>query len=588
MGSGPIRCELFHARLQDIEDSIEYEALSYTWGDAGPKNFVWIDDKLLEVTANLFAALSHLRRQHEDRILWIDAISIDQVNDKERGHQVRQMGSIYRSATQVIIWLGLPSPQTDQAFSNMQLFAKNMRQQPCNNWKLSDNRWRDTWLQTLPLLEDDKERSKKQLRDGFLDLLNRSWFERVWIIQEVANARKAAVACGRYSISSRIFAIMPTLLQLEPGTFSQPIIEIMPGPSRQFSWWSQKRDLRTLMCKFRHSRASDERDSIYALLDISSDAQGVTSTAPDYSKPMHRVVQTVLRFLVDLEQDGQPGHRMPAWSLKDVVCYVEGGHLSYSLFVWAFSHADSNLMRALLRSELSADESNRNECTILEMAATKGNDEILEFALKNSQFLSLHKDSALAAAIRGEFFRCVDLLLLEGADIRGQLTKNLQSLRDHVFCREWSIFNLLIGGVYDISTPYFPPGLCPEPLFQILFALCLDVAAIDLRVRKLHFKTNRDSHEAVLRAVIIHARAPETGSDWDPALYLASSLGYYEVVKYLLDHGANKPNLPQLRDTTMRSAVSSNHQRVISLLTDRMELVIEPKYCVVPDSNSCN
>ena len=40
------------------------------------------------------------------KILWADAACINQSDDQERGHQVKQMGSIYATATKVLIWLG--------------------------------------------------------------------------------------------------------------------------------------------------------------------------------------------------------------------------------------------------------------------------------------------------------------------------------------------------------------------------------------------------------------------------------------------------------------------------------------------------
>jgi FAD/FMN-containing dehydrogenase len=50
-------------------------------------------------------ALRDLRYHEKDRVLWIDALCIDQNNNEERGEQVQQMGSIYSKAERVIIWL---------------------------------------------------------------------------------------------------------------------------------------------------------------------------------------------------------------------------------------------------------------------------------------------------------------------------------------------------------------------------------------------------------------------------------------------------------------------------------------------------
>lgn len=67
--------------------------------------------------SNLYPALQHLRSQNEDRILWIDAMCIDQADDSERGHQVVQMGQIYANVVFVRIWLGLATLGTEKLFS---------------------------------------------------------------------------------------------------------------------------------------------------------------------------------------------------------------------------------------------------------------------------------------------------------------------------------------------------------------------------------------------------------------------------------------------------------------------------------------
>ncbi|KAF1958145.1 HET-domain-containing protein [Byssothecium circinans] len=103
---GCIRCELFDAWLCDTNGSIEYEALSYTWGDTAKPHDIKINGRMMPVTKNLSLALQHLRCPYEDQILWVDAIYINQENDKERAHQVVQMTSIYKRAKKVLIWLG--------------------------------------------------------------------------------------------------------------------------------------------------------------------------------------------------------------------------------------------------------------------------------------------------------------------------------------------------------------------------------------------------------------------------------------------------------------------------------------------------
>ena len=71
----------------------------------------------MAVTRNLRNALRRLRRYDSTRLVWIDAIYINQRNDEERGHQVRHVGSIYQRATRVLIWLRKDeSEEAEQAF----------------------------------------------------------------------------------------------------------------------------------------------------------------------------------------------------------------------------------------------------------------------------------------------------------------------------------------------------------------------------------------------------------------------------------------------------------------------------------------
>lgn len=60
----------------------------------------------MQVTPNLSAALDRLRLDTETRMLWVDALCINQVDNTERSQQVAQMGKIYSDARETIAWLG--------------------------------------------------------------------------------------------------------------------------------------------------------------------------------------------------------------------------------------------------------------------------------------------------------------------------------------------------------------------------------------------------------------------------------------------------------------------------------------------------
>jgi hypothetical protein len=68
--------------------------------------FVSIDKHDLPVTASLHAALLRLRNRSIERIIWVDAVCINQQDLKEREQQVHSMAKIYGKAKRVIVWLG--------------------------------------------------------------------------------------------------------------------------------------------------------------------------------------------------------------------------------------------------------------------------------------------------------------------------------------------------------------------------------------------------------------------------------------------------------------------------------------------------
>ena len=96
-----IQCKLL---VSSLYSAPEYEALSYTWGNPDNFNFrIWVDDVLVPVRRNLLCALRVLRRDIE-RLLWVDALCINQEDNHEKGLQVEIIGKIFRHADQV--WCG--------------------------------------------------------------------------------------------------------------------------------------------------------------------------------------------------------------------------------------------------------------------------------------------------------------------------------------------------------------------------------------------------------------------------------------------------------------------------------------------------
>jgi hypothetical protein len=198
-----LKCQL--KGITHLEE-YQYEALSYFWGKTPGTITESSSGHKIQITANLEAALRRIRDAKEPRLIWADAICIDQSDMAERSRQVEIMQQIYTSAKRVIVWLGEESEQDSLAFNSLQKLKTRV------NWQ------RDLrFLVRLGWYRDKKSgrvfsggAQKSILSDieyeHLINLLRRDWFRRTWVIQEVASARDAVVVCGGENMRWETFA----------------------------------------------------------------------------------------------------------------------------------------------------------------------------------------------------------------------------------------------------------------------------------------------------------------------------------------------------------------------------------------------
>ncbi len=110
-----LNLHFYYTDLTDIQ--LSYEALSYVWGSRGIdpwyddlSHMAYIGGRATYVKANLGRALRALRLSNAERVMWVDAICINQNDLAERAHQVTLMSAIYQKASRVVVWLGEQSP----------------------------------------------------------------------------------------------------------------------------------------------------------------------------------------------------------------------------------------------------------------------------------------------------------------------------------------------------------------------------------------------------------------------------------------------------------------------------------------------
>lgn len=168
-------CSIVHLSL---DSETPFEALSYTWGDASSRRVIFINRRKLKVTGNLETALRHLRYTHDERVIWIDALCINQEDILECNQQVTKMREIYSRAAKVVVWLGPASYNTNLVFDFLAEASSKKRE--IEDW--------------LPKTFKNSGRTKSW--KAMYDLATRDYWKRVWIIQEIFFASSIIVCCG--------------------------------------------------------------------------------------------------------------------------------------------------------------------------------------------------------------------------------------------------------------------------------------------------------------------------------------------------------------------------------------------------------
>ncbi|KAL2144730.1 hypothetical protein VTI28DRAFT_8668 [Corynascus sepedonium] len=244
----------------------KFEALSYRWGTVKEKGTITLNSLPFEVTRNLLDALRFLRRQAASgkahQLFWIDAICINQSDVAERNRQLRIMREIYFRASTVVVWLG----------SRYAKFQSN-----------------------LTAKESDKpeggspECDNSIQREMILTLQNDEYWGRLWILQEIGQAKRLRVCFGNTTTSWEDFVNLLAMHHCDGGT----------GPIRldrllRKEKYNGSHTLRRLLEEHREAKCAEPRDKIYGLVGLASDSAGFPM---DYNKSLYEVWKDTMEFM---------------------------------------------------------------------------------------------------------------------------------------------------------------------------------------------------------------------------------------------------------------------------------------------------
>ncbi|PSN63812.1 HET-domain-containing protein [Corynespora cassiicola Philippines] len=299
---------------------LEYTALSYVWGDPKITTLVFVNGYKTHVTTNLRDALLQLR-ENGIKSLWADALCIDQKNKQERGHQVQKMGTIYKSASQVISWLGPGAQDTACAFQKIREFARVQRTfyARYKERKISLNvlhrEFYDHYIENDFLCSAEEWESVRRVS-------NRPYWSRIWVIQEVVLGRRVDILCGReilkldeFNTFQDFILALRTAFRRRPNLGGQNIPEIIrndfitgaypyAAASRFIFLCKKSQDgigLTEIADVYTKSRrilqSSDEKDRIYGIIGLLKNSYQSSITV-DYTISTRSLFTHVMRIML--------------------------------------------------------------------------------------------------------------------------------------------------------------------------------------------------------------------------------------------------------------------------------------------------
>jgi hypothetical protein len=100
----------------DATNLSRFSALSYVWGSPGDDALsILCGGIIVPVLPNLFSALRELRNKLGTFTIWVDAVCINQDDDRDKERQIPLMAEIYTKSEYVYVWLGDASLKKERA-----------------------------------------------------------------------------------------------------------------------------------------------------------------------------------------------------------------------------------------------------------------------------------------------------------------------------------------------------------------------------------------------------------------------------------------------------------------------------------------
>ncbi len=264
---GEVKASLKQASLSR---ELDYEAVSYCWGDPKDRSIIICNGEQLRIPRHLEIALRNIRHSDRPRMIWADAICINQLDKAERESQVQLMRSIFSNAQGTLIWLGDVGEKQAQKLSKFALWSIQLG--------LSIFRRRIDLLTSPQIQVWDVEKAVCRRLAPFssefylelIGMLRMPWFKRAWVVQEVVVSSKATIFWGasQYDWEDTIQALRFMSQVNFPLAFIVTLENISTIEEERIFYKKGQSKLNGVLMRHQRCMATDPRDKIYSFCGL--------------------------------------------------------------------------------------------------------------------------------------------------------------------------------------------------------------------------------------------------------------------------------------------------------------------------------
>ncbi|KAL9564710.1 hypothetical protein ACKAV7_011162 [Fusarium commune] len=186
--------------------NIRFEAVSYQWSEGnGQKAHMRLGGEKISINAYLRGILLHLRLEQHLRVVWADALCINQSDHAERLQQVSIMQRIYSQAFRVIGFVGKDYTHASMCFNAIKALTS-------------------AWFEVRKRFGQEDNTSStpgniygcvmnEASMGRIVEVFQSGYWKRLWVVQELVSSRRAIIRWGDAEISWTLLGLATTLIR---------------------------------------------------------------------------------------------------------------------------------------------------------------------------------------------------------------------------------------------------------------------------------------------------------------------------------------------------------------------------------------